>query len=251
MEVHPGLGRFATTELGRGIAGRGSQRPGAITAAHQAEVEQHRQPVAVPPQQVRRTQVAMEQVLAVEGRQHRQQLTQQQQHLAGSEHQLALPAGVEQLGVGAAGLPVAHQPQAIPFADGRTDPRHLGMEHPLEACPEIARPGLIPLGRDAAQGNGGFPSEQVACEPERALLLRFAQPPLQAVAAANHLAGFCHRRGAHLSPAPHDRAGSARGPPASRGHTDGSGSGHRRRRARSRCGDRDPAGGRSPPPPPR
>jgi hypothetical protein len=116
--------------------------------AGQAEVEQHRQSIAVAPQEVGGTDVAVEQVLAMQGHQHRQQLPQQQQHLAGAEHQLALAASLQQLVIGAAGLPIAHQPLPAAVLDhGKTVAS--GSMADLTASSEEVRfelaPGPVPI----------------------------------------------------------------------------------------------------------
>ena len=84
----------------------------------------------------------MDQVLAVQHRQHRQQLAQQQDHLAGPKNQLALATGHLQVGVGAALLPFARQPQISGRLDQGSEAGHLGMEHPLEPAPDPAQ-GLL------------------------------------------------------------------------------------------------------------
>ena len=85
--------------------------------------------------------------------QHRQQLTQQQQHFAGTEDQLALGTGLQQQLVGAAGLPFAHQPQTLLGLDGRPEPGHLGMEQPLQLAPELARPSRVDSWAQQPQGH--------------------------------------------------------------------------------------------------
>ena len=85
--------------------------------------------------------------------QHRQQLAQQQQHLAGTKHQLALGTGLQQQLVGAAGLPLAHQPQTLLGLNGRPEPGHLGMEQPLQPAPEQARPSRIDGWAQQPQGH--------------------------------------------------------------------------------------------------
>lgn len=111
-------------------------------APHQTEVQQHRQAIALAAQQVGGGEVAVQQILAVQRGQNRQQLAQQQQHLAGAEHELALAPCLQQLGVGAAVLPFARQPELRFGLDQPTEARHLGMQHPLQPRPELAHPGL-------------------------------------------------------------------------------------------------------------
>ena len=84
----------------------------------------------------------MDEVLAVQHGQHRQQLAQQQHHLPSAEDQLALAAGHLQGGVGAALLPFPRQPQISGRLDRGSEAGHLGMEHPLEPAPNLA-PGLL------------------------------------------------------------------------------------------------------------
>ena len=153
MQVHPGLrggglGVCDPNPLGWGVARGGDGR-----ACHQAEIEQHRQPVAVAAQQVGGAEVAVHQRLAMQHGQHRQQLAQQQQHLAGTEDQLALGTGLQQQLVGTAGLPFAHQPQTLLGLNGRPEPGHLGMEQPLQLAPELARPGRVDSWAQQPQGH--------------------------------------------------------------------------------------------------
>ena len=95
----------------------------------------------------------MHQLLAVQHGQHRQQLAQQQQHLAGTEDQLALGTGLQQQLVGTAGLPFAHQPQTLLGLNGRPEPGHLGMEQPLQLAPELARPSRVDRWAQQTQGH--------------------------------------------------------------------------------------------------
>ena len=192
MEIHPGGGRFAADQLRRGIAGRGAWGRGSwggSGATGQAEIEQHRQSIAVAAQEVGGTDVAMEQVLAMEGHQHRQQLPQQQQHLAGTEHQLALAAGLQQLVIGAASLPIAHQPLPAALLDHGAETGHLGMEHPLQAGGQAADHRRIPHRRQLAQSHGCIGRQPVAGEPEHPLVRGFGEGPHEAVTAADRLAG--------------------------------------------------------------
>ncbi len=170
VQIHPGLGRFAPGQLRRGIARGGPQQPlpGGATggAPHQAEIEGHRQAVAVAAQQVGGTEVPVQQVLAVQGGEHRQQLAQQQQHLPRPEHQLALRPQLQQLLVGAARLPLPHQPELILGLDHGTDAGHLGVEHPLQPRPQLPGPGLVLLRPDAAQGHRRIGGQLVTRLPQ-------------------------------------------------------------------------------------
>ena len=138
MQIHPRLAPEQVGALRRGIA-----RGGLGRTSHRAEINQHRQAIAVAAQQVGGAEVAVHQLLAVQHRQHRQQLAQQQQHLAGTKHQLPCGPGLEQLLVGATCLPFAHQPQPLGRLDRRPHARHLGMEHPLQPAPALTRHGQI------------------------------------------------------------------------------------------------------------
>ena len=84
----------------------------------------------------------MDEVLAVQHSQHRQQLAQQQHDLPSAEDQLALAAGRLQVGVGTALLPFPRQPQLASRLDQGSKAGHLGMEHPLEPAPDLAQ-GLL------------------------------------------------------------------------------------------------------------
>ena len=201
MQVHPRLGRLTPHQLRRRVAGCGTQgslaRPGA--AAHHAEVEQNGETVTVAAQQIRRAEVAVEQILAVQGREHGQQLAQQQQDLAGPEHQLALGPGRQELGIGAAHLPLPHQPEVIPRRDRRAEARHLGMEHPLQAHRDRPRPLLVELGAEAPQGNRRLAGQGVCALPQLPLARPgLAEPALQPVPPTHH---HSHRHAA--APAPH------------------------------------------------
>ena len=201
MEIHPGGGRFAARQLGRCVAGRGAWRMvgvmGSTGTAGQAEVEEHRQTIAVAPQQIGGTDVAMEHVLAMQGHQHRQQLPQQQQHLAGAEHQLALPSGLQQLFIGAAGLPITHQPLPAAIVDHGAETGHLGMEHPLQAGSQAAERFRIATRRELAQRHGGIGRQPVTGQPEHPLGGGFGKGPIEAVAAADRLARSSRRRCHH------------------------------------------------------
>ena len=200
MEIHPGGCRFAPRQLRRRIAGGGTWGSGALVgsgAAGQAEVEQHRQSIAVAPQEVGGTDVAVEQVLAMQGHQHRQQLPQQQQHLAGAKHQLALAAGLQQLLKGAAGLPIAHQPLPAAVLNHSAETGHLGMKHPLQTGGQAADHRRIPDGRELAQGHRRIGGQPVTGQPEHPLVRGFGEGPHEAVTAADRLArscrGECHQ----------------------------------------------------------
>jgi hypothetical protein len=140
MEIHPWLGGDTPEKLGRGIArGRPHQPP--FRPSKKAEIQEHWLAIPISAQEIGRCQIPVEQVLAVERHQHREQLAQEKQHFPRPKHQLALLTGCQQLLVGAAGLPLPHQPEIIALADRRTHPGHLGMQHPLESGPELA--GLL------------------------------------------------------------------------------------------------------------
>jgi hypothetical protein len=134
--------------------------------------------------------IAVHELLAVQHRQHRQQLTQQQQHLTGAKHQLTLGAGLEQLPVGAASLPFPHQPEPLGGGDRGPQPGHLGMEHALELPPELASPGPIDLGTEQPQGHRGLSRQLVAGPPEIALG-PLTQDLFEPVALADHLTLLC------------------------------------------------------------
>ena len=164
MEVHPGLGPLTAGALRRGVAGGHG-----IATHHQAEVQQHRQAITVPAEQVGGAEIAMHQLLAVQGGQHRQQLAQQQEHLAGAEHHLALGPGLEQLLQGAAGLPLAHQPEAAVLAQGPSEPGHLGVQHPLQPGPEFPGPMLVQVRAQLAQHHRRSGGQLVGGAPEGSL----------------------------------------------------------------------------------
>ena len=217
IQVHPGLGRGTGHQLrravARGHAGRSSPsarptgRPTRSsndtaannTAAHQAEIEQHRQAIPLAPQQVGGGEVAMDQVLAVQHRQHRQQLAQQQHHLAGPKDQLPLGAGREQLGVGAALLPFARQPQVSARLDQGPEAGHLGMEHPLESAPDLAQALLLGAWPQLAQHYGRPARQLVTGAPKHPLAaagqFRFEPIALGDQLAYRHLAHGCLRAG--------------------------------------------------------
>jgi len=72
----------------------------------------------------------MDQLLAMQHRQHRQQLAQQQHHLPVAEDQLAFTPRLDQLPVGATPLPLAHQPEIAVAADHLSEAGDLGVKHP-------------------------------------------------------------------------------------------------------------------------
>ena len=81
VQVHPGLNGIAPGQFRGCVAGGCAWQVRAQSqfappgqggnVAQQPEIEQNRQSIAVPPQQVGRTDVAVEQVLAMQGHQHR------------------------------------------------------------------------------------------------------------------------------------------------------------------------------------
>ena len=136
VKIHPGLGGPARQLLGRGIAGGGpagicrlSQTP------QQTEIQQHRLAITIAAQQIGGGEIPMDQLLAMQHYQYGQELTQQQQHLASTEDQLTVAAGSQQLAVGAAPLPFAHQPKGALGLNRRPKAGYLGMEHPLQTGP--------------------------------------------------------------------------------------------------------------------
>ena len=135
----------------------------------------------------------MHQLLAVKHRQHRQQLAQQQHHLASPEHQLPFEPGLAQLPIGAAHLPFAHQPEAGPVADHPAEPRHLGVEHPLQLGPEPTDRLRVVARSKPAQGHRRVGSQPIAGTPELTQLA-VAEALLEAVAIADQGAGIGHRR---------------------------------------------------------
>ena len=139
----------------------------------------------------------MHQLLAVQHRHHRQQLAQHQQHLASTKHQLAFSAGLKQLLIGAARLPLAHQPELIAGRDRPTQAGHLGMEHPLQTAPKLECSGLVLVWAQLSQGHRSIAGQLVAGPPELALRA-FTQALLQAIALANQRA---NRRGHQIASA--------------------------------------------------
>ena len=181
IEVHPALGRGGTGQFRRAIAGGH-----AGLAAHQAVIEQHRQAIALPAQHVGGAEITVHQLLAVQRRHHGQQLAQQQQHFSCPKHQLAFRTGLKQLLVGAARLPLTHQPQLIAGRDRPAQAGHLGMEHPLQAAPELAGCGLVLVGAQLPQGHRSIAGQLVAGPPELALGA-LTEALLEPIALANHL----------------------------------------------------------------
>ena len=181
IQVHPALWGGGTGQLRWAIT-----RRHAGLAAHQAVIEQHRQAITLPAQHVGGAKITVHQLLAVQHRHHRQQLTQQQQHFPCPKDQLAFSAGFEQLLVGATRLPLAHQPQLITGRDRAAQAGHLGMEHPLQAAPQLAGCGLVLVGAQLPQGHRSVAGQLVAGPPELALG-PLTQALLQAIALANHL----------------------------------------------------------------
>ena len=163
----------------------------------------------------------MQQILAVQRRQHRQQLTQQQQHLAGPEHHLALVPGLQQLAVGAAALPLAHQPELALLLDHRPEAGHLGMEHTLKPAPELPGPRLIRLGHQPPQGHRRLGGQLIAGLPELALAQhpsrisrRCTELAFKPITGADQLARGRQGRG-HQPPTTATRSGWCRPRPAS------------------------------------
>ena len=191
MQVHPALWGGGAGQLRRAITGGH-----AGLATHQAVIEQHRQAIALPAQHVGGAEITVDQLLAMQHRHHRQQLAQQQQHFSCPKHQLAFRAGLKQLLVGAARLPLPHQPQLITGRDRSAQAGHLGMEHPLQAAPELAGCGLVLVGAQLPQGHRSVAGQLVAGPPELALG-PLTQALLQAIALPNHLANHLPNSGIH------------------------------------------------------
>ena len=128
----------------------------------------------------------MDQLLAMQHYQYGQELTQQQQHLASTEDQLAVAAGSQQLAVGAAPLPFAHQPKGPFHLNRGPKAGYLGMEHPLQTGPKLADSLLVPLRSDPAQHHRGLRCQAVCTEPKAPLgPLGFRKQPFEAITAAN------------------------------------------------------------------
>ncbi len=160
----------------------------------------------------------MHQVLTMEHGQHRQQLTQQQQHLSGAKHHLTLGPGHHQLLIGAAGLPLPHQPEGSVLTEGGTEAWHLGMQHPLEATPDRAHPLGIVAGIQPAQGDRSLCGQLIGRLPELALGTA-GETLLQAIALADQLAGLAgvdgSREGSHQPAGDAGRSGCRRPLPSS------------------------------------
>ena len=163
----------------------------------------------------------MQQLLAVQGREHWQQLTQQQQHLAGTEDHLPLMARLQQLAVGATALPLAHQPELAVLLDHRSEAGHLGVQHPLQPAPELPGAGLVRIGPQPAQGHGRFGRQLIPGLPELPLgqhpgrvARRRTQAALQPIARTDQLPGL-RRGGAHQPPTGGIRSGWCNPRPAS------------------------------------
>jgi hypothetical protein len=186
MEIHPGLGRSTAEKLGRCIAGGGSYQT-SLHPSKKAEIQEHWLAIPIPAQEIGRCQIPVEQVLAVERHQHREQLAQEKQHFPRPKHQLALLTGCEQLLVGAAGLPLPHHPEIIALADRRTHPGHLGMQHPLESGPELAGLLLMATRPQPPQRRRGIGSEGIPGLPEIPLGATFAEGAFQAITPTNQL----------------------------------------------------------------
>ena len=125
--------------------GAGLQR-GALGGSLQAEVNQNRQAVTVAAQQIGGIEISVGELLAMEGGQGGQQLAQQQQHLPRPKYQLPLAPALQQGPVAAATHPFAHLPKAAIGGQQRPEPRHLGMQHPLQPFQPLAQgehPGSI------------------------------------------------------------------------------------------------------------
>ena len=128
----------------------------------------------------------MDQLLAMQHDQYGQELTQQQQHLASTEDQLTVAAGSQQLAVGAAPLPFAHQPKSPFHLNRRPKAGYLGMEHPLQTGPKLADPLLVPLRCDPAQYHRGLRCQAVRAEPKAPLgPWGFRKEPFEAITAAD------------------------------------------------------------------
>jgi hypothetical protein len=188
MEIHPGLGVDALVKPWRGIARSGPDQA-TFRPPKKAEIEEHRLAIPIPTQEIGGCQIPVEQVLAVERHQHRKELAQEKQHFPRTEHQLALLAGRQQLLVGAARLPLPHKPEILALADRRTHPGHLGMQHPLEPGPELARLLLMAAGPHQPHRRWSISSEGIPGLPEISLgTTTFAEEVFQAIATADQQA---------------------------------------------------------------
>jgi hypothetical protein len=195
VEVHPGLGGCTPQKFGRGIA-RGRSHHTTLRTLQEAEIQEHRQAVAVAAQHIGGGEIAMEQILAVQRHKHGQQLAKEQEHFTGAKHQLPLLMGCQQLLVGATRLPLPRKPEGVPFVDRRPHPGHLGMQDPLEPGPELAGLALIPFGPKPPQGRRGLSGEGIPGEPELPLGVGgLTEGTLESIATSDHLPHGGH--GAH------------------------------------------------------
>ena len=131
VEIHPDLIGLVPG-LGWGVAGCGSCQRLASNGGLEAEINQHRQSIAIAADQIGGGQIAMHQVLAMQGSQGRQQLAQQQQHLTRTKNQLPLLAGLLQVLVGAPTDPLAHLPATTLGRQLLAQAGNLWMQHRLE-----------------------------------------------------------------------------------------------------------------------
>ena len=138
----------------------------------------------------------MQELLAVQHCQHRQQLAQQQQHLASPEHHLALAPTRQQLGVGAALLPLTGQPEGALLLEQATAAGHLGMQHPLQPRPQGLEASLEfgLIGVQLAQHHRGLARQEITGPPEPALAA-MGQLRLKPVALADHAIPHAARTG--------------------------------------------------------
>lgn len=119
---------------------------------------------------------------------HGQQLPQQQQHLAATEHKLTLGAGRQKVGIGAAALPVADQPPIGTVLDQAPEPGHLGMEQGLQASRQSQQLLLAMTGGQLTQDHRRLIGEQINAPPQGALG-PIRQTQLEAVSLRQHLTG--------------------------------------------------------------
>ena len=115
----------------------------------------------------------MDQSLAMENGQHREDLTQQQQHLTAPEDQLTLAPLLLDLPKAGTFLPLPHQPKRIQLLQQPSKTGDQGMQHRLHRRPKLAKPvlrfGILKL----PKGDGRLGSQHVGAPPKLSLRCGF------------------------------------------------------------------------------
>ena len=190
MQIHPSRTGF-TAALGPGGIPRRGPRQGIVALRlHQAEIEQYGQSISTAAQQVTRVHITVHQAPPMHHSQHRQELTQQQQHLPRSKQHLALLALLEQLRIAHTLLPITNGPKGPIQLQLLSASRDLGMQNRLQHRPVPLQALFRHLALQLTNHHRDFACQKIHTAPQGALnRIRPGQALHQSVALHQHCAG--------------------------------------------------------------